>query len=229
VLRPSFFLYPFPDHAPMLETALTAFTTFFAVIGPIDSAVLLATLTPNATRAERRAISLKAVAIATLIVLVFALFGQPILTQLGVSLPALQVAGGIILLIIALDMTLSKRPSSAKLTIKESEEAETKAEHHAEITVFPMATPLLAGPGAMTSAIVLAASTKGDPKLLAAVVLAILAVMLVTLAFLLLAQEVHHLMGLTARKVIVRVFGVLLAAIAVQSIFNGIIGSHIFG
>jgi len=213
----------------MLETALTAFTTFFAVIGPIDSAVLLATLTPNATRAERRAISLKAVAIATLIVLVFALFGQPILTQLGVSLPALQVAGGIILLIIALDMTLSKRPSSAKLTIKESEEAENKAEHHAEITVFPMATPLLAGPGAMTSAIVLAASTRGDPKFLAAVVLAILAVMLVTLAFLLLAQEVHHLMGLTARKVIVRVFGVLLAAIAVQSIFNGIIGSHIFG
>jgi multiple antibiotic resistance protein len=213
----------------MLETALTAFTTFFAVIGPIDSAVLLATLTPNATRAERRAISLKAVAIATLIVLVFALFGQPILTQLGVSLPALQVAGGIILLIIALDMTLSKRPSSAKLTIKESEEAENKAEHHAEITVFPMATPLLAGPGAMTSAIVLSAGTKGDPKLLAAVVLAILAVMLVTLAFLLLAQEVHHLMGLTARKVIVRVFGVLLAAIAVQSIFNGIIGSHIFG
>lgn len=213
----------------MLETALTAFTTFFAVIGPIDSAVLLATLTPNATRAERRAISLKAVAIATLIVLVFALFGQPILTQLGVSLPALQVAGGIILLIIALDMTLSSRPSPAKLSAKESEEAESKAEHHAEITVFPMATPLLAGPGAMTSAIVLAASTRGDPKLLAAVVLAILAVMLVTLAFLLLAQEVHHLMGLTARKVIVRVFGVLLAAIAVQSIFNGVSASHIFG
>jgi multiple antibiotic resistance protein len=210
----------------MFETALSAFATFFAVIGPIDSAVLLATLTPNATRAERRAISLKAVAIATLIVLVFALFGQPILTQLGVSLAALQVAGGIILLIIALDMTLSRRP--AKLTVKESEEAESKAEHHAEITVFPMATPLLAGPGAMTSAIVLAASTRGDPKLLAAVVLAILAVMLVTLAFLLLAQEVHHLMGLTARKVIVRVFGVLLAAIAVQSIFNGISASHIF-
>ncbi|MEX0714576.1 MAG: MarC family protein, partial [Pirellulales bacterium] len=73
-----------------------------------DSAVLLATLTPNATRAERRVISLKAVFIATLIVLVFALFGQPILNQLGVSLPALQVAGGIILLMIALEMTLSK-------------------------------------------------------------------------------------------------------------------------
>jgi multiple antibiotic resistance protein len=212
----------------MLETALTAFTTFFAVIGPIDSAVLLATLTPNATRAERRAISLKAVAIATLIVLVFALFGQPILTQLGVSLPALQVAGGIILLMIALDMTLSKRPSPARLSLKESEEAESKAEAHAEITVFPLATPLLAGPGAMTSAIVLAAGTHGDVKLLAAVIGAILAVMLVTLGFLLIAQEVHVLIGLTARKVIVRVFGVLLAAIAVQSIFNGIAASHIF-
>lgn len=212
----------------MLETALTAFTTFFAVIGPIDSAVLVASLTPNATKSERRAISLKAVAIATLIVLAFALFGQPLLTQLGVSLPALQVAGGIILLIIALDMTLSKRPSPARLTLKESEEAESKAEAHAEITVFPLATPLLAGPGAMTSAIVLAAATKGDPKLLVAVVLAILAVMLVTLVFLLLAQEVHALIGLTARKVIVRVFGVLLAAIAVQSIFNGIAATHIF-
>jgi multiple antibiotic resistance protein len=212
----------------MLETALTAFTTFFAVIGPIDSAVLLATLTPHASRAERRAISLKAVAIATLIVLIFALFGQPILHQLGVSLPALQVAGGIILLIIALDMTLAKRPSPARLSAQESEEAESRAEHHAEIAVFPLATPLLAGPGAMTSAIVLAAATRGDVELLAVVVLAIITVMLVTLVFLLLAQEIHEVIGLTARKVIVRVFGVLLAAIAVQSIFDGISASHLF-
>ncbi len=212
----------------MLETALTAFTTFFAVIGPINSAVLLATLTPNATKEEQRVIALKAVAIATLIVLTFALFGQPILRQLGVSLPALQVAGGIILLIIALEMTLSRRPSAAKLSAKESEEAESKAEHHAEIEVFPLATPLLAGPGAMTSAIVLTAATNGDVKRLAAVIVAIIAVMLVTLVFLLLAQEVNHVIGLTARKVIVRVFGVLLAAIAVQSIFNGINAAHLF-
>ena len=212
----------------MLETALTAFTTLFAVIGPIDSAVIAASLTPHATRAERRAISIKAVAIATLIVLAFALFGQPVLTQLGVSLPALQVAGGIILLIIALDMTLSRRVP-ARLTVKEEEEAETRAERHAEIAVFPIATPLLAGPGAMTSAIVLAAGTKGDPKLLVAVILSILAVMVITLILLLLAQEVHNLIGLTARKVIVRVFGVLLAAIAVQSIFNGLQAAKIFG
>jgi multiple antibiotic resistance protein len=214
----------------MLETALTAFTTFFAVIGPIDTAVLLASLTPNMTAAERRAIAVKAVFIATIIILLFALFGGPVLAQLGVSLAALQTAGGIILFMIALEMTLSKRPGpAATLSPKESEEAEDKAEAHAEIAVFPFATPLLAGPGAMTSAIVLAAGTRGDFKLLGAVVAALIAVMAVTLVLFLLAQEIHQLIGVTARKVIVRVFGVLLAALAVQSIFNGLSEAHIFG
>jgi multiple antibiotic resistance protein len=212
----------------MLETVLTAFTTIFAVIGPIDTAVLLASLTPNMTGAERRAISVKAVFIATLIVLAFALFGGPVLTELGVSLAALQTAGGIILFAIALEMTLAKRPGPTTLSAKESAEVEDKAEAHAEIAVFPLATPLLAGPGAMTGAIVLAAGTKGDLKLLGAVVVAILAVMGVTLMLLLVAQEIHQLIGITARKVIVRVFGVLLAALAVQSIFNGLAATHLF-
>lgn len=214
----------------MFETFLTAFTTFFAVIGPIDTAVLLAVLTPNMTGAERRGIAVKAVFIATVIILLFTLFGGPVLRQLGVSLAALQTAGGVILFMIALEMTLAKRPGpTAALSPKESEEAEDKAEAHAEIAVFPLATPLLAGPGAMTSAIVLAANTKGDITLLGAVVAAIIVVMLVTLMLLLVAQEVHQVIGVTARKVIVRVFGVLLAALAVQSIFNGLSEAHIFG
>lgn len=213
----------------MLETALTAFTTFFAVIGPIDSAVLVASITPNMTRSERRAVSIKAVSIATIIILLFALVGEPVLRQLGVSLAALQTAGGIILFILALDMTLSRRPSPSLLTLRESAEAENKAEAHAELAVFPLATPLLAGPGAMTGAIVLAANTKGDPTLLAAVIGGIFAVMALTLALLLAAQEVHQAIGVTARKVIVRVFGVLLAALAVQTIFNGLSSARLFG
>lgn len=213
----------------MLETALTAFTTFFAVIGPIDTAVLLASLTPSLTRAERRSIAAKAVLIATVIILLFALVGQPVLTQLGVSLAALQTAGGIILFMIAVEMTLARRPGPVPpLSAKESEEAEDKAEAHAEIAVFPFATPLIAGPGAMTSAILLAAGTQGDFKLLGAVIAAILAVMGVTLMLLLVAQEIHQLIGVTARKVIVRVLGVLLAALAVQSIFNGLAATHLF-
>ncbi len=214
----------------MFETFLTAFTTFFAVIGPVDTAVLLASMTPNMTRAERRSIAVKAVFIATIIILLFTLFGGPVLRQLGVSLAALQTAGGIILFMIALEMTLAKRPGpTATLSARESEETEVKAERHAEIAVFPFATPLIAGPGAMTSAIVLAAGTRGDFTLLAAVIAAILVVMLVTLLLLLVAQEVHQVLGVTARKVIVRVFGVLLAALAVQSIFNGLSEAHIFG
>ncbi|HZP09847.1 MarC family protein [Methyloceanibacter sp.] len=213
----------------MLETFFTAFTTFFAVIGPIDTAVLLASLTPNMTGAERRAIAIKAVLIATIIILLFALVGQPVLSQLGVSLAALQTAGGIILFMIALEMTLARRSGPVPaLSAKESEEAEDKAEAHAEIAVFPFATPLIAGPGAMTSAIVLAAGTQGDFQLLGAVILAILAVMAVTLMLLVVAQEVHQFIGVTARKVIVRVFGVLLAALAVQSIFNGLAATHLF-
>ena len=214
----------------MLETFLTTFTTFFAVIGPVDTAVLLALLTPNMTRTERRGIAVKAVFIATVIILLFVLFGGPVLKQLGVSLAALQTAGGIILFVIALEMILARRPGAATaLSIKESEEAEDKAEAHAEIAVFPFATPLIAGPGAMTSAIVLAAGTRGDFALLGALVAAILAVLLVTLILFLLAQEVHQLIGVTARKVIVRVFGILLAALAVQSIFTGLTEARIFG
>ncbi len=213
----------------MIASFLTAFTTFFAVVAPIDTAVLLGSLTLNFTKSEQRVIAVKAVFIATLILLGFALFGRPVLTQMGVSLPALQTAGGIILLTIALEMTLSGRPSSTStLTLKESEEAETKAERRDEIAVFPLATPLLAGPGAMTSAIVLTAGAHGDVGRVAAVIAALLAIMAVTLVLLLGAQEMQHLIGVTARKIVIRVFGVLLAALAMQSIFDGLAGAHLF-
>src|SRR4029079_276940 len=162
--------------AIMLETALTAFTTFFAVIGPIDTAVLLASLTPNMTPAERRSIAMKAAFIATIIILIFVLLGQPVLTHLRASIAALQTAGGIILFIIALEMTLARRPGPvASLSAKESEETEDKAEAHSEFAFFPFATPLLAVPRGMPGAIVLAANTKGDFELLGAVIAAILA------------------------------------------------------
>ena len=212
----------------MIATFLTAFTTFFAVVAPLDTAVVMASLTVNFSKSEQRSIAVKAVFIATLILLGFALFGQPVLSNMGVTLPALEAAGGIILLAIALEMTLSGRPSRNMLTPKENEEAEIKMEQRAEIAVFPLATPLLAGPGAMTSAIVLAANTHGAWQPLATVVLALLAVMLVTLLLLLVAQEVHDLIGVTARKVVIRVFGVLLAALAMQAIFNGLAGTHLF-
>jgi multiple antibiotic resistance protein len=200
----------------MLETALKSFTTFFATIGPIEAAVLFATLTPKMPRTERRRIALRATVIA--ILGFFTLLGGPILRQLGVSIAALQTAGGIVLLLIALDMIFARPSGSIKLTPLEGEEAQTRD----DVAVFPLATPLLAGPGAMSAGILLAANAHGEPLGLAVVGGALLAVMAITLALLALAHELNRMMSLTAQRVLIRVFGILLAAIAVQALFNGI-------
>lgn len=205
----------------MLETALTSFTTFFATIGPVEAAVLFATLTPKMERSERAAIAIRASAIAGVLLLIFTLFGQPLLDELGVSIAALQTAGGIILLIIALDMVFAKPTSAFKLTQPEDEEAQTKD----DIAVFPLAMPLLAGPGAMSAGILLAANAEGNALLLATVVGALAGVMMITLALLLLSHRINRMIGITAQRVLMRVFGILLAGIAMQSVFNGLAAS----
>lgn len=202
----------------MLEIALTSFTTFFATIGPVEAAVLFATLTPKMIARTRAAIAVRATVIATLILLIFTLLGQPVLDQLGVTIPALQTAGGIILLIIALDMIFARPSSAFKLTRLEDAEAQTKD----DIAVFPLATPLLAGPGAMSAGILLAANVEGDVIALSITVGALLAVMAITLAVLLLSQQLNAMIGITAQRVLMRVFGILLAAIAVQAVFSGV-------
>lgn len=208
----------------MLETAFTAFATFFATIGPVEAAALFATFTARFPRSEQAAIALKATSIATLIILFFALFGQPILGALGVGLAALQAAGGVILLLIALDMVFARHGGSVSLSRPESVEAV----HRDEIAVFPLATPLLAGPGAMSGAILLMANAHGDVLLQGAVIAALLAVMLIALLLLLAAQQLNILLGVTAQRVIMRVLGILLAALAMQSLFNGIAASGLF-
>lgn len=209
----------------MLEIALTSFATFFATIGPVETAVLFATLTPKMERRERTAIALRATAIASVILLVFTLFGQPVLDQLGVTIPALQTAGGIILLMIALDMIFAKPTSAFKLSEPEDVEAQTKD----DIAVFPLATPLLAGPGAMSAGILLAANAKDDPLALTVTVGGLAAVMAITLALLLVSHQVNKVIGITAQRVLMRVFGILLAAIAVQAAFNGLGASGLIG
>ena len=111
------------------------------------------------------------------------------------------------------------RPTSAfKLTQMEDAEAQTKD----DIAVFPLATPLLAGPGAMSAGILLAANAEGNVVALSVIVAALLAVMAITLALLLLSQQLNAMIGITAQRVLMRVFGILLAAIAVQAVFSGV-------
>lgn len=208
----------------MFQTWLRAFATFFATIGPVEAAVLFATFCPRFSRAEKVAISLKSVTIATGIILFFALFGTAILAALGVTFPALQAAGGIILVIIALDMIFEARIGGSTMSQPESAEASGKDD---DIAVFPLATPILAGPGAMSGAMLLMAGAKTLADQIA-VIAALLTVMAFTLVLMLAAQELREWIGITAQRVIMRVFGILLAAIAVQSVFNGIAGSGIF-
>jgi multiple antibiotic resistance protein len=202
----------------MLETALKSFATFFATIGPVETAVLFATLTPKMPRRERAGIALRATAIASVILLVFTLLGQPLLDELGVTISALQTAGGVILLMISLDMIFARPTSAFKLTEPEDVEAQTKD----DIAVFPLATPLLAGPGAMSAGILLAANSGGQPLALAVTLAGLAAVMAITLALLLISHELNSVIGITAQRVLMRVFGILLAGIAVQAVFNGI-------
>ncbi len=209
----------------MLSAALTSFTTFFATVGPVEAAVIFATLTPGVSQTERRLISVRATSIATVLLLGATIAGGPLLRQLGVSIPALQTAGGIILLVIALDMVFARPTSAFKLTPSEGAEAQ----HKVDLAVFPLATPLLAGPGAMSAGILLAANAHGEPLALVATVAALLTVMVLTLALLLGAHRLAGFLGVTAQRVLMRVFGILLAAIAVQALFDGVGASGLIG
>ena len=202
----------------MIETATIALATLFATVGPIDVAALFAALTSSATIAERRSIAVKGVLIATTILVVFALMGELILSSLGISLAALKSAGGIILMLIAIDMVFARTSGATSTTFAEEEEAERKH----DIAVFPVATPLIAGPGAINVSILLMTNTAGKWLDQIIVLLSILTIMVVTLICMLTANQITRMLGVTGMLVITRVFGILLAALAVQFIFDGI-------
>ena len=208
-----------------LETALVALTTFFATVGPVDVAAIFAAITPHNTPAERRAMAVKGLLIATGILLVIALAGEALLRHLGITLPAFRTAGGILLLLIGINMVLARSTGGTSTTSDETTEAAGKA----DVSVFPLATPLVAGPGAMGALILLMADADGDLAKQGAVVGALLAILLGTFVLLLAAGQVSRLLGVTGLNVISRVAGVLLTALAVQFIFDGVGASGLLG
>ena len=208
----------------MIETASVAFATFLATIGPLDVAAIFAALTANASQQHKRAMALRGVFIAAVILVLFALVGERLLDTLGITLPALRTAGGILLLLIGIDMVFARESGGVSTTDEEEQEAALKQ----DISVFPIATPLIAGPGAMGAAILLMADAEGDVTLEAVVIGSLLLVLLLTLVSLMLASQINKLLGVTGMHVISRVMGILLAALAVQFIFDGIGNSQIF-
>lgn len=209
----------------MTETAVVAFATFFATISPLDISAIFAALTVGATAKHRRAMAIRATLIATAILLLFAFAGNVLLASIGISLAALRTAGGILLLLIAIEMVFARKSGGTSATDEEKLEAATRQ----DISVFPLATPLIAGPGAMGATVLLMANTHGDLLRQAAVVASMLAVLAVTAAALLLAGRIQQILGVTGMHVITRVMGILLSALAVQFIFDGIKQSGILG
>jgi multiple antibiotic resistance protein len=204
----------------MLELFVSAFITLFVVIDPPGCAPIYAGLTSGATRAQARSMAIRACAIAGAILLLFALFGENLLGALHIELDSFRIAGGLMLFLIALDMVFEKRTQR-----REQRAEQVKATPEVEdVSVFPMAMPMLAGPGAIASIMLLEGGAKGLPGSL--VVLAALAVvMLLTLLALMTAGPLMKLLGARVEAVITRLLGVLLAALAAQYVVDGLRGS----
>lgn len=200
----------------MIELFVSAFVTFLVVIDPPGCAPIFAGLTREATAAHRRGMAIRSVLIASGILLFFALLGEDLLSALGVSLSAFRISGGIMLFLIAIDMVFEKRTER-----RESRAEEVAARDVEDVSVFPMAIPMIAGPGSIASAMLLTARAEGLGET-AAVLGALLATLLLTLIALLAAGPLMRLLGHKMEAMITRLLGVILAALAVQFVIDGI-------
>ncbi|RIV91403.1 MarC family protein [Aurantiacibacter xanthus] len=201
----------------MIELFMSAFVTLFVVIDPPGCAPIYAGLTTNASAAARRSMAIRACLIAAVILLGFALFGEALLAAMHIGLDAFRVAGGIMLFLIALEMVFEKR------TERRNDRADKVREdpQHEDVSVFPMAMPMLAGPGAIASIMLLSSNAQGIEGTL--VVLAALALVLVlTLMALLAASPLMRAFGDKVEAVVTRLLGVLLAALATQYVIDGL-------
>ena len=202
----------------MLELFVSSLITFFVVIDPPGCAPIYAGLSAGATPAHRRSMAVRATLVASAILLVFALFGESLLHGLGIELASFRIAGGIMLFLIALEMVFEKR------TQRREDRAAKVAEHPEEaedVSIFPMAMPMIAGPGSIASVMLLMSRNDGLERSL--VVLAALATILaLTLAALLAAGPIMRFLGAKIEAVITRLLGVLLAALAVQFVIDGV-------
>lgn len=209
----------------MIETAAVALATFFATIGPFSVAAMFAALTARDSARDRRRMAIRGTLIGAGVLIAFALIGERLLATLGISLAALRAAGGILLLLISIEMVFARSSGVTSTTDDEAREAIAKP----DISVFPLATPLIAGPGSMGAAILLMANQEGRVDGQVVVIASLIAIVLLTFVSLLAAAKIQRLLGVTGMHVISRVMGVLLSALAVQFIFDGIRQSGLVG
>ena len=206
----------------MLDLFLTSFVTFFVVIDPPGLAPIFATMTQTMSPGWRRAMALKSVTIATLVLIGFAFGGAWLLAKLGVSLDAFRIAGGLLLFLIAVDMLFEKRTERREVRAEAVKaEMARHPESEDDISVFPLAIPLISGPGAIAS-VMLFFTQEPDPAARAAVLAGAGANLVLCLVCFLLAGVLTRAMGATVAAMITRIFGILLAALAAQFVVDGV-------
>lgn len=201
----------------IVETAFTSFITFVVILNPPGTAVVFATMGADMPEAVQRASARTATLMAGLILLVFAVVGEVCLTALGISLPAFHIAGGLLLFLLATKMVFGRQSGGHGVR----EDADDFGSDQDDISVFPLAFPLIAGPGAMTSVILLMGRANGNLIQSLVVVGALLAALSIVFLFLWKAGGVVRILGKTGSNLVARVMGIILAALAVQFIVDG--------
>ena len=208
-----------------IEQAVAAFVTFFVVIDAVGVAPVFASLTAPGGAAYSRRMAIKSTFVATIILFFFAFFGPWLLDHLGISLDAFRAAGGALLFLIALEMVFEKRQQRQKNRadhVLAEEEAAGKLD---DISVFPLGIPMIAGPGSIATAMLYMQNASGDPVSIGITAAAIGANLVLTCLIFLAAGPLMKVMGQSIAGAITRIFGVILAALAVQLIVDGIIGA----
>ena len=193
----------------------SAFTTLFVIIDPIGLAPIFLAMTAGMSIAQRRAIALRACIIGALILCAFSFLGEALLGFVGISMPAFRIAGGILLFLTALEMLFQRRQARRQGSADEAQQ-----EHQDDPSVFPIAIPLIAGPGAIASIILL--TGKGDGIWHLSVLAVMVMVISIVFGMFMLAAPLERVLGQTGTNVVTRLLGMLLAALAVQFILTGL-------
>jgi len=191
---------------------------FFLVIEPVSLVPMFGALTRGGEPGYRRRMAYKSIAVSTLIFILFAVAGDFILQALGISVDAFKIAGGLLLFLLAVDMVFARQSGLRSTTVREQDEAR----YRDDISVFPMAFPLIAGPGALATLLLFVVEARGEPVQLVLVLGVVMAVLVITLVLLLGTTVVMRVLGITGANVVSRLLGVVLAALAVQYVVDGI-------
>ena len=205
----------------MFDLYITFFVTLFLIIDPIGLMPMFLALTQDNTKTERRNIALRSIFVAGGILALFGLLGEQLLNAIGIGMPAFRIAGGILLFLTAVDMLFDKRSERRD---KHSEGAERP-----DPSVFPLATPLIAGPGSMAAMILLASEGTDRITSTSLAVLAMLSTLIIAFVLFLISGWLEKILGKTGINVITRLLGMLLAALAVQFVVDGIRGLGVLG